>query len=297
MASDISRRRIIGTFHKTGSVLWQTICQKASREGVFRHWHLTEGEADPSAEVVLSLHAHRTTSILASAGRPVTDMDLWLVSIRDPRDLIISAAHYHGITHEAWCHRPVPEFGGLTYQEKINSFPKMSDRFLFEMEHSAGNAIRGMTALGRELADRAALFVKLEDLLVDRQLEVFRRSFAFLGFSSGQLADLLAIAVEASFFSDPNAVARSTHARAGRVAEFREVFDDRVMARFGSLFPDALEVLGYPSEGMPEVAEVSSGARGRTWPNRRPADEARIARLKAEVAGLSERLKAEPEAR
>ena len=294
MAKEDARRGIIGTFHKTGSVLWQRICEAAGREGVFRHWNLDLGDADPGAEVVLSLHAHRARSLLAEAGRPVTKRDRWLISIRDPRDLILSAAHYHGTTKEAWCHRPLAEFGGQSYQEKINSYSNLSDRFLFEMENSAGRAIRNMTAMRRELRDETALFVRLEDLLQDRDLETFRASFAFLGFEAGQLADLLAIAVEASFFSDPRALKRSTHARAGRVAEFQEAFDDRVLARFHAVFPDSLSVLGYPEAGVPSRPEAPPGAGVRNWPARRPPDEfrAKIARLEDEVQALSARLDA-----
>ncbi|WP_425093538.1 hypothetical protein [Tropicimonas sp. S265A] len=299
MAEPPEPRKVIGTFHKTGSVLWQLICEKAVAEGVFDCWNLTKGPEAPTAEVILSLHAHTTTSLLAEHASPLSPQDRWVVCIRDPRDLVISAAHYHAVTKERWCHVPHKEFAGLTYQEKLNSFGTLSDKLLFEMDNSAGRAIRNMTRMRKELPDDIAHFVKLEHLLEDTGLRAFGDAFAFLGFDPGRIVDLLAIAVECSFFADPSALTRSKHARAGAVAEFTGVFDYSTTRRFEDLFPDSLAVLGYPEDGLsPRVSSQLTGrtdAKGRFWPGRRPQSEyqARIDDLNDRIDALSDRLNKE----
>jgi len=40
--------------------------------------------------------------------------------IRNPREIIRSGVLYHRITHEAWAHYPLEEFGGQTYQVVLN---------------------------------------------------------------------------------------------------------------------------------------------------------------------------------
>ncbi len=268
-------RKIIGTFHKTGSVLWQVICQQAEKEGVFRHSRLSGPEFDPRAEVVLSQHAHDTRTLLEKHQAPLQRSDRWVVCLRDPRDLIISAAHYHGVTHEKWCHVPYEQFGGMTYQEKINSYTALADKLRFEMENSAGRAILNMLAMRAVLSGPEAHFVRLEDLLQDTELAAYRACFAHLGFDPGRIVDLLAIAVERSFFSDPKALGRNKHARAGQVAEFKEVFDDALHTAFDAHFPGSLDALGYPAEGCSPkpttfYANPRSDAQGRLWPARQP---------------------------
>jgi len=56
--------------------------------------------------------------------------------IRDPWDMIVSACFYHLHASELWLHEKRDDFGGLTYQEKINTYPDFDDKLLFEMENS-----------------------------------------------------------------------------------------------------------------------------------------------------------------
>lgn len=53
--------------------------------------------------------------------------------IRDPRDVILSGMHYHLRAPEKWLHDPEPDYGGLSYQEKLNSLDG-DGRLFLEME-------------------------------------------------------------------------------------------------------------------------------------------------------------------
>lgn len=177
------------------------------------------------------------------AFEPDADLARYVICVRDPRDIVVSAAYYHMKSDEEWLHKPLPRFSGLTYQQKINSLPDMTARFHFEMENSAGSAIEKM--LRTPFGAPSLYLTRLETLVEDYDLEEYRRIFDFLAFPPDLRDALVQIAHDKSLFSGK--VRSSRHVRSGKPAQYLTEFDDETLALFKATFGDAAERLGYPA--------------------------------------------------
>lgn len=225
---------LVGTFHKTGTVLMRNILKTISEEFGLRFW---EQGPEPPEGWDIRFHggsAFRKELLLPHRG---------VIVIRDPRDVIISAAHFHCRGREGWLHRPDPRFGGMTYQEKINSLQTDDDRYIFEMDHFSESVIRDMVARGRPRDN--FLIVRFEDLVTDVDLDQYRNMFTYLGLPPEMLSRWLEVANRFSLFSGQ--VKPHLHVRSGRPAEWRDKLSPRVLAEFHARFGSAAEELGYAS--------------------------------------------------
>ena len=232
-------RRYIGTFHKTGTALFEGILVAAQESGLLVPWFLHEGAEPGHWDVAFD---YQSKTLVSSFDRnPATSR--YVVCIRDPRDLIVSAAYYHCNADEAWLRLPDQRFGGMTYQDKINSFATMTDRFLFEMEYSSYWQIQEMLLVP---FDAPSFHVtQLEKLVADHELWEFHRIFTFLQFDIETVLDLMKIALKRSLFHGQ--ITPSVHIRSGKPAQYLTEFDDRAMARYEQVFGDAAVKLGYPA--------------------------------------------------
>lgn len=159
--------------------------------------------------------------------------------VRDPRDVIISAAHYHLTADEPWLHEPRNPTG-QTYQQSLRRCTTLDARLDFEMRHASGRTIRDMQAWPYGRSD--VIEVRYEDLVQDSQLELFHRIYAFLGIPGGAMPTALQHAWDHSLFSGRVA---SDHVRSGRVEQWRSVFTRPLGERFLERHPTALRDLGY----------------------------------------------------
>ena len=66
--------------------------------------------------------------------------------IRDPRDVVISAMHYHKASRETWLHEPIPGYDNLTYQRALRSLPTRFAQYVFEMDNSSASTLRDMAS-------------------------------------------------------------------------------------------------------------------------------------------------------
>ena len=99
--------------------------------------------------------------------------------IRDPRDVLISAMHYHKASRESWLHEPIPGYDNLTYQRVLHNLPTKLAQYIFEMENSSASTFRDML---KWRYGRANCFeARYEDLRQDTQLVLWQRIMAFLG--------------------------------------------------------------------------------------------------------------------
>lgn len=256
-------RRFIGTFHKSGTALFESILLGARAQGLLQPWMFHEGPEPDHWDIGFDYHTKRLNRTLERD----PDLARYVICLRDPRDLVISATYYHAQTdEEAWLLEPSAEFGGMSYQEKINSYPSMSDRFAFEMEHSSYWQIFEM---GRVAQDAPSVRItRLETLVQDQQLWEFHRIFSHLEFDGDVMLGLMRLALDNSLFSGK--VPKSTHARSGRPAQYLTEWDDRTLARFHDLFGDVAERLGYPAAGLRR--ERTLVAVGSAAPVTAPAD-------------------------
>lgn len=237
---------LAGTFHKTGTVLLRNILKAISEEFSLRFW-----EQGPEPADGWDIRFHGGSNFRREMAYPHRGV----IIIRDPRDVIISAAHFHGRGREGWLHKPDERFGGMTYLEKINSLPNDDERYLFEMDNFSRQVILDMVERGQQRPN--FLIVKFEDLVTDVDLLEYKKIFEHLGFPQSMLTRWLEIATRYSLFSGQ--VRPHLHVRSGKPAEWREKLSPRVLAAFRDRFGDAAEKLGY--ESAESVSEGSPTAQ------------------------------------
>jgi hypothetical protein len=232
----LANRVLVGTHHKAGTLwmfkIFTGICKKFDWE--FRRRE--SGEVPMQFDVFFDGHSNFGSARLQSVYRG-------LHMIRDPRDVIVSGCFYHQKSQEAWLHEGRPDLGGLTYQEKINSYASLDDRILFEMEHAGQFSIQEMLAW--DYNDESFFEIKYEDLMADSDLQLFHRVYAFLGFPGQNIPRMLEISYRNSLFSGK--LKNSTHIRSGQTRQWEQHFSATHRGRFVELFGDALQRLGYES--------------------------------------------------
>src|SRR5262245_45760294 len=148
--------------------------------------------------------------------------------IRDPRDIIVSGCFYHQKATETWLHDKQDQFGGLTYQEKINSYSSLDDKILFEMDYCGRHIIEQILAWNFD--DPSFLEVKYENLIADEQLFLFHTIFNFLGFPGKAIPRTLRIAYDNSLFS--GIIKNHPHVRSGKAKQWEEYFTPHHKRRF-----------------------------------------------------------------
>jgi hypothetical protein len=248
----------VGTHHKTGTMWMFSIFQAfAERAGLSflnfsehcRALAIAEDRCDQLLfgyglafdGIILADHSEGFAT--AAALLPKERRRMFQV-VRDPRDIAISAADCHVRSKERWLHMPQTEFGGMTYQERIASYPSLDDRVLFEIEHSSAatvHEIRLLTGIpGIEI-------FKIEDFILAS--ETFRTLFDYCGFHKDYL-QLFELAVnEHSFFGEAKAET-SDHAFDARVEQWREKLTPTTLQAIEATFGDVIERLGYPSSSQ-----------------------------------------------
>lgn len=256
--------QLVGTHHKTGTVWIRDVFRQICEHRGTPFFSGRQRDAPASCAVMFQDHSEFDLAALAVPFRG-------LHMIRDPRDVIISAAFYHRHAAEKWLRRRQWGFGLKSYQEAINACPTEERALLFEMENAAGKAIREM--LDWDYTNPRFFEVRYEDLIQDESLEIFRRIFIFLGYEEAELPSLLEIARKNSLFSGHR---NPHHVRSGKVAQWKQHFTPALSSRFVELFGDALERLGYEAEGSKwmsvsgpqsafnrnDAGEQSGGGRG-----------------------------------
>jgi hypothetical protein len=175
--------------------------------------------------------------------------------IRDPRDLIVSGYFYHKRGAEAWCHVKDPtESDWTTVNGTIptaldpgESFKDCLQRLDLENGLLAEIEFRRshFAAMRAWAADDRVLTVRYEDLVADEN-----RAFAALadhyGFSGAEKEIWLKAARRNSA---QNAIRKKTaHVRDPRPQQWREVFPEKVAARFHDEYGDLIEKMGYDKE-------------------------------------------------
>lgn len=229
---------LVGTHHKTGTVwmlnIFVQICKKyplrflhGKRKGDFLTF-------DKHYDVYFQYNSRFDLDALVSDYRGFH-------IIRDPRDIIISGCFYHQTSSEEWLKQPKKEFDNLTYQDKINSYDNLEDQLIFEMNNVGRTTIEEIS--NWDYNNPRFFEVKYENLIKDKNMNLFREIFSFLGFK--KIKNLLDIAYNLSLFSgnrnNPN------HVRSGRPEQWKEHFTKRCKEEFLKLFNDALIKLGYES--------------------------------------------------
>ena len=162
--------------------------------------------------------------------------------IRDPRDVLISAMHYHKKSAESWLHTPVPGYNNVTYQRRLRELPTKFEQYVFEMEHSTAGTLRGMTSwqYGRPNCFEA----RYEGLRQDLDLSYWTRIAEFLGFDGIERQSCRLRFWQNSLFGGLSRLGNK-HVRSGDVAQWKREFGRELAYAFTDRFPSVLQTLAY----------------------------------------------------
>ncbi len=164
--------------------------------------------------------------------------------VRDPRDIVVSGYFYHLWTHEEWAHEKKDRYGGLSYQQYLNSIDPAAGIHA-EIERSAAN-FDSMAAWNYE--DPRFIEIKYEELIADEP-RVFADVFHFFGFTDDAIRTCLQIAERHSFKSKARRAvgqrSERSHLRSGKPGEWKEFFDASHRSHFKERCGDVLIRLGY----------------------------------------------------
>jgi hypothetical protein len=234
---------VVATHHKTGTVwmdgVFKAIAREIGAEYVdFRseQGRLAQGLRRPFVLLIYDSNFREHADLLNR-----DDVRLLHV-IRDPRDVLISAMHYHKKSRESWLHEPIPGYDNVTYQRRLKALPTKFDQYIFEMEHSTAGTLYD---LQHWQYGRANCFeARYEDLRQDAQLTHWQRISAFLGFDEREQQISGRCFWQNSLFGGLSRVGNK-HVRSGDVEQWKRAFTKDLGYAFLLIFPDALQSLGY----------------------------------------------------
>lgn len=221
----------VGTHHKSGTVWLTGVFRRIAERTDARYRNLFWGHdvARGRARTVIVDPHSRFEGVDLSQGRGIR-------MVRDPRDLLVSAVHYHRRAEEPWLLRPRAD--GRSYRETMRALDDEAAA-LFELDNVTGRVIGEMLAFDGGETVRT---VRYEDLVGDADLTLWHPLLHWLGFRSADLLIADQCVWEGSLFGLGG---RGGHVRSGRPGEWRDALTERVLARLDARFPDALARLGY----------------------------------------------------
>jgi hypothetical protein len=162
--------------------------------------------------------------------------------IRDPRDVVISAMHYHKGSRESWLHEPIPGYDNLSYQRALHKLPTKFAQYIFEMDNSSASTLRDMANWDYSRAN--CFEARYEDLRQDAQLVTWQRIMTFLGLDAEEQAIGNRRLWQNSLFGGLPRLGNK-HVRSGAVAQWRREFTPELAVAFLKRFPQTLQSLGY----------------------------------------------------
>lgn len=227
---------LIGTYHKTGTVWLQRVFMDMAEKLAlpFAEAHTVTDDNEQFTGIFMDGHSRFSDGLLSGDS-------VGFRMIRDPRDVVISGAHYHGKSDETWLHEPLPALGGQTYQQAILAEPDAPARYIFEARQVANATTRDMVGD----CDRLKGFetVRYEDWIADESMTGFGKVMIQMGLTA-QECELAKQAFHRwSLFGRGNKA--DVHTRSGKVAQWRSVFSRPIAEAFLEVHGDALITLGY----------------------------------------------------
>jgi hypothetical protein len=221
----------VGAHHKTGTVWLTDVFERFAQLSRASYYNVREDrriERERPREVLFDHHC-TFQDFDISQGRGFR-------MVRDPRDVLISAMHYHRRGSEAWLHRPRAD--GRTYVETVNALSD-EDALLFEIDENSGKTIREMLAFD---GGDTVKTIHYEDYIDDANMEQWFDLLLWSGLRSADLILGQQALYENSLFGLKQ---KGGHVRSGKKQQWREKLSDKVLSRLDETFPGAIEELGY----------------------------------------------------
>ena len=170
--------------------------------------------------------------------------------VRDPRDMIISAARYHTTTDATFANTPKKRFNDLSLKDALLALPTLEERLAFEIEHVVAPNLEAMVAF-----DGRGRYATLhyEELIADRRMTLAIRLFTFLGLDERETVEALRAHWAHSLFG-AGSNTRPDHVKDGSARQFERIYTPALVAAFEAKFGHIVDTLGYRG-----VADRSSG--------------------------------------
>ena len=242
----MNRCAVIATHHKTGTVWMRDVFRGITRDLNIPFVYLTRKSGPKRTRLVPPAVLLNDQSDFSALPWLLEGQDQRILHlVRDPRDVLISAAHYHRIAPESWLHISRKSFGGLSYQQKLNSLPDDRSRYLFELRHSAGRTIEKMCSWN--YGAQNCFECRYEDLAEDFEMKLFTEIALHLGFVRDELEICRMNFWKNSLFGERE-TGDSPHIRRGAARQWPNVFDRDLATRFLHVFGHALIKLGYEKD-------------------------------------------------
>ena len=259
---------VVATHHKTGTVWMDGVFKTIARDlgaqyANFHSAHGQLGDLNHGPFILLSYDSDFGDFASLLDREDVKILHL----IRDPRDVVISAMHYHRASRESWLHEPIPGYDNLTYQRALQKLPTKFEQYVFEMDNSSASTLRDMA---KWQSGRANCFeARYEDLQQDTQLVTWQRIMTFLGLDAEEQAIGSRRFWQNSLFGGLSRLG-NRHVRSGAVAQWRREFTPELATAFLKRFPGVLRSLGYETSDawvlelqQPAIHSVLSDLRDR----------------------------------
>jgi len=258
----MNRRAIIATHHKAGTAWMKTTFREIAQR--CRIWMVDakrDGGYGPNECKAPAIIRLRNAQLWKYSG--LTEGDDYRVFhlIRDPRDMMISAMHYHREANEKWLIAPRAEYAGLSYQKKLNGLPSDRERFHFEMENTNAVGIVSRWQYGR----KHCFECKYEELMDDTEMMLFTQVVSHLGFAEEELEICRSAFWNNSLFGGMAAGQGSgPHIRSGVARQWPGVFDRKLAAEFLARYGSVLIRAGYEKNNswidtLPAVSPALDG--------------------------------------
>ena len=234
---------VVATHHKTGTVWMDGVFKAIARDvGVeyvdFRSQYARLADALSKPFILLNHDSN-----FREYAHILDRHDVRILHVvRDPRDVLISAMHYHRRSSESWLHEPIPGYDNVTYQRRLRTLPTKFDQYVFEMEHSTAGTLRDL--LNWRYGRANCFEARYEDLRQDALLRHWRKISAFLGFDESEQQVSSRCFWQNSLFGGLSRLGNK-HVRSGDVAQWKREFTRDLGCAFLARFPDALQSLGY----------------------------------------------------
>ena len=243
----------VGTHHKTGTVwMRRTLHQIKRRQGLpLNQVNRPQKLARLGPEAPQLLVNWDTTFPAELRAMPEAR---FLHVIRDPRDVLLSGMRYHRIApvgNEKFLSRTHPDWGGLTYQEKLNSLTNDVDALLFEMRAKHATTVGQMLDWDYDMPNSVEL--RYEDLIADTDCTLFRAALTRLNVAGLEIDGAVQAFWDYSRFgqdkgAQEQAYLSRLHHGSGAAAQWTTRLPRGVAEVYARDYGEALIALGYATD-------------------------------------------------
>ncbi|HEY3776695.1 MAG TPA: sulfotransferase domain-containing protein [Rhizomicrobium sp.] len=242
----MNHRAVIATHHKTGtawmSKVFRAIAARLDIPVIHAAKRVVHPEDVPIPAIVLNDH-----SDFSQCEWMFTDANTRLLHlIRDPRDVIISAMHYHRTAREPWLHKPRSKFGQQSYQQRLNGLGDEHSQYIWEMDNTGLRIINAMRKWNYSM--KHTIELRYEDLINDIGGDLFSTAVAHLGFIGPEIGVCRREFGKRHLSNKRKAT--SHHVRSGEARQWEPIYDAALAEAFINRFGDVLIDLGYETDNL-----------------------------------------------